>query len=110
MGTFAAGQIVLVRFPFSDLSASKWRPALVLAEAGRGDWILCQITSKEYGDSRAIALSSFDFASGSLNQSSFVRPAKLFTAHVSLIANVVAELKPDVATKIRKQVAQLIQS
>jgi mRNA interferase MazF len=110
MGTFAAGQIVLVRFPFSDLSASKWRPALFLAEAGRGDWILCQITSKEYGDSRAIALSSSDFASGSLNQSSFVRPAKLFTAHVSLIANVVAELKPDVAVMIRKQVAQLIQS
>ena len=42
--------MVLVRFPFSDLSQSKLRPAVVLANAGRGDQILCQITSKRYGD------------------------------------------------------------
>jgi mRNA interferase MazF len=40
MGAFAAGQVVIVRFPFSDLTASKLRPAVVLADAGRGDWIL----------------------------------------------------------------------
>jgi hypothetical protein len=39
---------VLVRFPFSDLSFMKLRPALVLADAGRGDWVLCQITSNPY--------------------------------------------------------------
>ena len=48
MGTFAAGQVVIVHFPFSDLTASKLRPAVVLAEAGRGDCVLCQITSKCY--------------------------------------------------------------
>lgn len=37
----AAGVIVLVRFPFSDLSQTKLRPAVVLADAGHGDWILC---------------------------------------------------------------------
>ena len=57
MGTLAAGQVVLVHFPFSDLTASKLRPAVVLAEARRGDWILCQITSKSYGDTRAIPVS-----------------------------------------------------
>ncbi len=46
MGTFAAGQVVIVHFPFSDLTASKLRPGVVLAEAGRSDWVLCQITSK----------------------------------------------------------------
>ena len=39
-------QVVLLSFPFSDLSAQKLRPALVLADAGRDDWVLCQITSK----------------------------------------------------------------
>ena len=34
MGTLAAGQVVIVHFPFSDLTASKLRPAVVLAEAG----------------------------------------------------------------------------
>jgi len=37
----SAGSVVLVPFPFSDRSRSKLRPALVLADAGRGDWILC---------------------------------------------------------------------
>ena len=41
----SAGGLVLVPFPFSDLSQAKLRPAAALAEAGRGDWILCQVTS-----------------------------------------------------------------
>jgi mRNA interferase MazF len=79
MGAFAAGQIVIVHFPFSDLTASKLRPAVVLAEAGRGDWILCQITSKDYGDRRAIKLKASDFSYGSLRVTSYARPGKLFT-------------------------------
>jgi mRNA interferase MazF len=41
----SVGSVVLVPFPVSDLSLSKLRPAVVLADAGRGDWILCQVTS-----------------------------------------------------------------
>jgi mRNA interferase MazF len=37
--TPAAGTVVLVPFPFSDLSQAKLRPAVVLADVGRGDWI-----------------------------------------------------------------------
>ena len=46
MGAFTAGQVVIVHFPFSDLTAAKLRPAVVLAAAGRGDWILCQIKNR----------------------------------------------------------------
>jgi len=78
--------VILVRFPFSDLSQSKLRPAVVLADCGRGDWLLCQITSNPYSDPRAIRLTDADFQSGSLHTTSFSRPTKLFTAHQSLIA------------------------
>ena len=74
MGPLAAGQIVIVHFPFSDLSVSKLRPAVVLAEAGRGDWILCQITSNSYGDPRANKLEATDFADGALRLISYARP------------------------------------
>jgi mRNA interferase MazF len=80
----ATGAVVLVRFPFSDLSQTKLRPAVVLAAAGRGDWILCQVTSKPYGDSRAIKLEDAAFATGSLRVTSFARPGKLFTANRDL--------------------------
>lgn len=46
MVTPSAGTVILVPFPFSDLTQAKLRPAVVLAQADRGDWILCQITSK----------------------------------------------------------------
>ena len=58
------GEVVLVPFPFSDLSQSKVRPAVCLADAGRGDWVLCQITSRPYGDPAAVPLDAPDFASG----------------------------------------------
>ena len=109
MGTFTAGQIVIVHFPFSDLTASKLRPAVVLAEAGRGDWILCQITSKSYGDGKAISLDAADFARGSLRLASFVRPGKLFTAHSSLVANQVGELQPRKFSTVRDAVVRMIQ-
>jgi hypothetical protein len=54
MGAPSVGDVVIIPFPYSDLSQSKRRPALVLAEAGRGDFLLCQITSKQYGDLEAL--------------------------------------------------------
>jgi mRNA interferase MazF len=111
MGTFAAGQVVIVHFPFSDLTASKLRPAVVLAEAGRGDWILCQITSKPYGDARAIPLVATDFARGSLRlATSYARPGKLFTAHASLVAGQAGELQPGKFSAIREAVVRMIQA
>jgi mRNA interferase MazF len=53
MGLLAAGQVVMRPFPFSGLSRNKYRPALVLADASREDWIACQITSNPYADPRA---------------------------------------------------------
>jgi mRNA interferase MazF len=110
MGILAAGQVVIVHFPFSDLSQSKLRPGVVLAEAGRGDWLLCQITSKSYGDPRAIQIVAADFVQGSLRITSYARPGKLFTAHASLVAGQAGELHPKSFSVIRDAVVRLIQS
>ncbi|WP_368489570.1 hypothetical protein [Clostridium sp. BJN0013] len=50
MGEFIEGDVVVVPFPFSDLSNSKRRPALVLANLEGYDLILSQITSKNICD------------------------------------------------------------
>lgn len=91
----AAATVVLVPFPFSDLSKAKLRPAVILADAGRGDWILCQVTSNPYGDPRALPLADRHFRSGSLRLASFVRPARMFTAEESLILAQVGVLEDE---------------
>ena len=88
----SAGSVVLVPFPFSDLSQSKLRPAVVLADAGRGDWILCQLTSSPYSDARAVKLTNSDFHKGSLRVVSYARPGKLFTANQELLVSEIGVL------------------
>ena len=105
----SAGKVVLVPFPFSDLSKSKLRPAVVLADAGRGDWILCQITSNPYGDPSSINLTDESFVDGSLRRDSYARPGKLFTAATSLIVNEVGLLKDEVMSRIVDAVVEMLQ-
>jgi mRNA interferase MazF len=85
----------VIPFPFSDLSGTKLRPALVLAETGQNDWLLCQITSNPYIDPNAIRLTNAELSKGSLNMISFARPMKLFTANLNLIVKRIAILNDD---------------
>ena len=110
MVTPTAGAVVLIPFPFSDLSRTKLRPALVLADAGRGDWILCQITSNPYGDANAIELRDDSFQTGSLRVISYARPGKLFTANDSLILRQVGILKTEVLKWIIEEIIGVLRA
>jgi mRNA interferase MazF len=48
MEYFKFGEIVLLKFPFTDNSKVKKRPALVINDFGDGDIIVCRITSHIY--------------------------------------------------------------
>jgi mRNA interferase MazF len=110
VGASPAGSIVLVPFPFSDLSRAKLRPAVVLAEVGRGDRILSQITSNPYGDTAAVPLDEKAFARGSLRVASYARPGKLFTASDDLIVAEVGTLTPGALTGIVDAVVALLRT
>jgi mRNA interferase MazF len=101
MGPFAAGQIVLLKFPYSDLSGSKLRPVLLLADTGSSDWITCQITSNPYRDVYALRLDQSHFKSGSLQRVSYVRPNKFFTADESLILSVPGAVLDEYLERVR---------
>ncbi len=106
----AAGNIVIVPFPFTDLSANKIRPAVVLASAGKQDWVLCQITSNPYSDSRAVMLDAAAFASGALQMTSYARPGKLFTLNEGVMIGKEATLKPEKLRQVIETVIKLLRS
>lgn len=93
MGSLSIGQVVLSRFPFSDLTSQKLRPCLVIGLAEFEDVILCQITSKPYGSKRAVALANKDFRSGSIVVDSFIRPDKIATLDANMLVRKLGDLK-----------------
>jgi len=106
MGRFVKGDVVVVPFPFSDLSASKRRPALVIVALSGDDVILCQITSQAIMDSYAVTLSESDFSTGGLRQNSNIRPNRIFTADSNIILYRVGALSQE---KTREVAAKLIE-
>jgi len=108
VGRFVKGDVVVIPFPFSDLSASKRRPALVLVDLPGDDVILCQITSQAVSGPYAIPLRRGDFAVGGLNRDSNVRPDRLFTADSHLIAYRAGGLTSMKVDEIVRQVVALI--
>ena len=95
METPSVGTVVLIQFPFSDLSGAKKRPALVLATAAWDDPVLCQITGQRSTDPTAIEILPTDLEGGSLDRISFVRPTKLFTASPKLVTRIIGNLRTD---------------
>jgi PemK-like protein. len=105
MGKFVKGDVVIIPFPFTDLSGNKKRPAFVVADLEGDDIIVCQITSKSKSDSRALHLNIDDFISGSLPIDSFIRPNKIFTADKNIILSVAGHLNEN---KIRDTLNAII--
>ena len=97
-------------FPFSDLTNTKRRPALVLASLQGDDLILCQITSRLISDEYSVRLEGSDFSSGSLRQTSNIRPNRLFTADRQLILSIAGQLKPEKLTESIAKVIELLQA
>ena len=78
------GDVVLAPFPFTDLSNLKIRPAVVLADVGMQDWVLCEITSSPQVRDRYIAIRPDDMDRGSLRPRSWARPDRLTTLNDSV--------------------------
>jgi mRNA interferase MazF len=82
-----------VPFPFSDLTASKRRPAFVVSALAGDDIILCQITSRTIEDQYSVPIRDEDFAEGSLSQPSNIRPNRLFTADSRIVLYRIGKLQ-----------------
>ena len=107
MAEFVVGELVVVPFPFSDLSQTKRRPALVVATYDGPDVILAQITSQPYSDSSAIPIEQSDMSSGTLEKKSYLRPNKLFTCEKDFILYSIGHLTSSKIDEVRESLVSL---
>lgn len=71
------GEIVLLKFPYTDQKVAKKRPALILYDNMDGDVTVCRITSKIYNTKNDISIS--DWKKSGLKLPSVIRVHKLAT-------------------------------
>lgn len=82
-------EIVLVPFPYSDLSSSKRRPVLIVSNNNYNrnfsDILVTVITSNLFKDDYSVELFDQDLEMGLLPEKSVIKCHKLFTIDQSLI-------------------------
>ena len=100
-------EIVLVPFPYSDLSSSKRRPVLIISNnsynASFPDILVCVITSNLFKDQYSVVLTDHDLEMGILPEQSVIKCHKLFTIEQTKILrrfSVVNEQKFDEALAV----------
>lgn len=102
------GDVVVVPFPFSDLTGTKRRPALVIAELEGDDLILCQITSRSIRNRHTVSIDECDFETGTLRQSSNARPDRIFTADHHVILYRAGHLKHEKIDQIIESIVFIL--
>jgi mRNA interferase MazF len=86
---YSQREIVLVPFPFSDLSTTKKRPVLIISNdiynSKNDDVVVCVITSKKHKDNYSVVIKDEDLEYGYLPEESTIKYHKLFTINKSKI-------------------------
>ena len=108
MEEFVKGSVIVIPFPFSDLSAAKRRPALVLANLDGDDILLCQITSRRFDEKYVVPLKQFDFKNGSLPVDSYIRPERIFTADKNIILKTVGSVSNEIMNKTIDNIIKIL--
>jgi mRNA interferase MazF len=109
---YKKGDIVIIGFPFSDLSNTKKRPALIISNDtvnNTGDYLMVQITSKIHKDSLTLPINKTDFVnSKELPLQSCIRLHKIFLLNESLIIYKNTSVNPEFHNSVIEKITRLL--
>ena len=103
------GDIILITIPFSDLTSTKVRPALVVSpeDPSENDFVVALITTNIHRQLRpsdqAIRTADKDFGGAGLNFDSVFRMAKLFNLDKALAKRRLGKASPGLMKKLDKK-------
>lgn len=109
---YSRGEIVWVKFPFSDVATIKLRPALVISNSlvnRTGDYLLMQITSRLRNDSLSLQISEADYSGPELLKPSELRLHKIFIINELLIAGGITIVSPVFMKIVTGELMKLIE-
>lgn len=107
----AAGQIVLLRFPQTNIGMGKLRPTLLLRQlpGAYDDWLVCMISSQLHhcitGFDELIESTDSDFASSGLKVASVIRTGRLAVLEGSMLLGAIGSISPQRLQRIRQHLA-----
>jgi len=91
--------VVLVPFPYTDLTQNKKRPALLLSNVIGDDFLCCLVTSKQAND--GVLLNDLE---GSLPLQSWAKPHRIFSVDKRIILKRLCGVTPDLHNNIISQI------
>lgn len=103
----AKGDLVLITFPFTDLSGSKLRPAVVLADTSL-DLTVCFITT-QIGWQEQTDVMLTPTTSNGLRKPSLIRTSKIATLDRRLAKGLLGRLSGQEMTDLNSKLKQLLQ-
>ena len=98
MANYTLGEIVLVKFPFTNNLGFKKRPALIIKDTNDGDVIVCRIPSKLYTSSYDIELKNW--SQNGLQLPSVIRVHKMASLEMNMIDRKLGEVDNNVKTQV----------
>jgi mRNA interferase MazF len=107
---YEQGDIIVVKFPFTDGSEFKKRPALIISNETvnkTNDYLIVQIASKINSDRFSVTLEDID-SFRPLPLRSYIRTHKIFTVHNSLIISKITSVTPQFTKRIADKIYNLI--
>ncbi|HLW08402.1 MAG TPA: type II toxin-antitoxin system PemK/MazF family toxin [Marinilabiliaceae bacterium] len=105
MDSFSFGDIVLLKFPFTDSKSFKRRPALIINDFNDDDIIVCRITSQIYQTENDIMIDSWK--ESGLKLQSVIRVHKLATLEKDMIELLMGKIDESIKEKVKKAFIKL---
>lgn len=96
---FKFGEIILLKFPFTDGKTFKKRPAFVLKDFEDGDILVCRITSQIYKTKNDVMIDNWQ--QSGLKLPSIIRVQKIATLEKSMVDNEMGKIDISLIPKIK---------
>jgi len=106
-----AGQVVVFRFPQTDLEEGKLRPALLLGKlpGNYDDWLICMISSQTRqfieGFDEIVKENDADFGESGLKVTSVIRVGRLAVVSGDILLGAIGQVSHERISKVKKRLS-----